>query len=96
MFLPGQKVVCLNDEFTAPVLSRFACVPIKGETYTVRDVVPGCDLGGNHGEVAVYLVGLVNPQNLKGVEYGFNAERFAPLEALPGEEVEMHDELAAV
>ena len=48
--------------------------------YTVRDLVPGVSLQNTEGETAVYLMELVNPVNRHNIEYGFNAERFAPLE----------------
>ena len=46
----------------------------------MRDLVPGVSLQNTEGETAIYLVELVNPENQHGIEYGFNAERFAPLE----------------
>ena len=42
--------------------------------------MPGVSLNNSEGETAIYLVELVNPSNSHGIEYGFNAERFAPLE----------------
>ena len=54
--------------------------PKKDVIYTVRDLVPGVSLQNTEGETALYVVELVNPANRHGIEYGFNAERFAPLE----------------
>ncbi len=79
MFAPGQKVACVNDQFPLGIEKLYSALPRKDVIYTVRDLVPGVSLQNSEGEVAVYLVELVNPANRHGVEYGFNAERFAPL-----------------
>lgn len=68
MFTTGQKVVCIDDEFTEFIKVRYSALPTKNSIYTVRDV-----------EVAIYLEELINPANQAGTERGFNAERFAPL-----------------
>lgn len=79
MFVPNQKVVCIDDQFPLGIEKLYRQLPVKDQIYVIRDVVPGQSLAGTEGEVAVYLVGLVNPTNKVGVERGFNAERFAPL-----------------
>lgn len=79
MFVPNQKVVCIDDHFPLGIEKLYNKLPVKDQIYVIRDVVPGQSLAGTEGEVAVYLVGLVNPTNKVGVERGFNAERFAPL-----------------
>ena len=79
MFVPTQKVVCVDDKFPLGVEKLYNRFPVKDQIYVIRDIVPGQALSGAEGEVAVYLVGLVNPTNKVGVERGFNAERFAPL-----------------
>ena len=80
MFASGQKVACVNDQFPLGIEKLYSALPKKDVIYTVRDILPGVSLQNSEGEVAVYLVELVNPANLHGIEYGFNAERFAPLE----------------
>lgn len=80
MFTPGQKVACVDDRFPLGIEKLYSALPKKDETYTVRDLVPGVSLSNTEGETAIYLVELVNPANSHGIEYGFNAERFAPLE----------------
>ena len=57
-------------------------LPIKGVTYTIRDLVPGIDPSGEAGEMCVYLVELINPcsDTPPYPERGFKAERFRPLE----------------
>ncbi len=79
MFIPNQKVVCIDDQFPLGIEQLYNKLPVKDQIYVIRDVVPGQALNGAEGEVAVYLVGVVNPTNKVGVERGFNAERFAPL-----------------
>src|SRR5476651_695789 len=79
MFIPNQKVVCVDDKFPLGIEQLYNQLPVKDQIYVIRDIVPGQSLSGSEGEVAVYLIGLVNPTNKVGVERGFNAERFAPL-----------------
>ena len=79
MFMPGQKVACVDDNFPLGIEKLYQALPKKDEIYTVRDLVPGVSLSNTEGETAIYLVELINPENNHGIEYGFNAERFAPL-----------------
>lgn len=85
MFQPGQKVACIDDQFPLGIEKLYTALPRKDVIYTVRDLIPGVSLSNSEGEVAVYLVELVNPANRHGIEYGFNAERFAPLETADDE-----------
>jgi hypothetical protein len=80
MFLPGQPVVCVDDSFPLGIQFLYNQLPKKGNTYHIRDLVPGCDYDATPGEVAVYLVELSNPTNKLGIERGFKAERFSPLD----------------
>ncbi len=82
MYLPGQKVVCVDDVFAEAVKKFYWKLPVKGVTYTVRDLVPGIDINGELGEMCVYLVDLINPcsDTPPYPERGFRAERFRPLE----------------
>lgn len=89
MFEPGTKVVCVNDTFSpewAPYITHY---PVKSQTYTVRDIVPGTP-DGKKEDVAVYLVELVNPakgfcskNNRPALEPGFACHRFRELEEVP-------------
>jgi hypothetical protein len=81
MFLPGQAVVCVDDAFALGIEVLYDELPKKGNTYHIRDLVPGCDFQANPGEMAVYLTELRNPCNKLGIERGFKAERFVPLES---------------
>ena len=79
MFLPNQKVVCVNGRFPIGIVKFYSELPKEGVTYTIRDIVPGVGLTGDEGEVAVYLCEIKAPLNAHGIERGFRAERFAPL-----------------
>ncbi len=94
MFSTGQKVACVDDQFPLGIEKLYTALPKKDVIYTVRDLMPGVSLQNSEGEVAVYLVELINPANRHGVEYGFNAERFAPL-ATDEEEATEYEEVFA-
>ena len=79
MFECGQPVVCIDGAFPLGVEKLYRELPKSGRTYTIRDIVPGVSIDGQEGEVAVYLVEILSPDNKHGIERGFNAERFAPL-----------------
>ena len=87
MFLPNQKVVCIDGRFPIGIEKLYSELPKEGNTYTIRDIVPGVGLTGEEGEVAVYLMEITGPLNAHGIERGFRAERFAPLQTIE-EEVE--------
>ncbi len=90
--IKGQKVVCINDSFPAMVRAIYKQLPVKGITYTVREVFLGREKvvkAGDSATVGLLLEELVNPPDPlhKGQqELGFNSERFAPLEEVPEEE----------
>ena len=80
MFLPNQKVVCVDGRFPVGIEQLYGELPKEGSTYTIRDIVPGVGFTGEEGEVAVYLCEITSPLNAHGIERGFRAERFAPLQ----------------
>lgn len=90
--MKGQKVVCINDRFPSLVKAIYKQLPVKGNTYTVREVFLGREKvikAGDSATVGLLLTELVNPPDPlhRGQqELGFNSERFAPLEELPPEE----------
>jgi hypothetical protein len=92
--MKGQKVVCINDRFPAVVKAIYKQLPVKGVTYTIREVFLGREKvvkAGDSATVGLLLEELVNPPDPlhKGQqELGFNSERFAPLEELPDETAE--------
>jgi len=80
MFLPNQKVVCVNGHFPLGIGKLYHELPKEGSTYTIRDIVPGIGLTGDEGEIAVYLCEIEGPLNAHGIERGFRADRFAPIQ----------------
>ena len=88
MFLPNQKVVCVDARFPVGIEKLYFELPKEGTTYTIRDIVPGVGLTGDEGEVAVYLCEIKAPLNSHGIERGFRADRFAPLQTIEEEAAE--------
>jgi len=90
----GQKVVCTNDSFTAVIRAIYKQLPVKGNTYTIREVFLGREKvvkGGDSATVGLLLAELVNPPDpfhAGQQELGFSSERFAPLEEVPAEQAE--------
>jgi len=80
MFLPNQKVVCVDGRFPLGIEKLYDELPKEGSTYTIRDIIPGIGLTGDEGEVAVYLCEIKGRLNAHGIERGFRADRFAPLQ----------------
>src|SRR4029077_17175308 len=91
MFLPNQKVVCVDGKFPLGIEQLYSELPKEGSTYTIRDIVPGVGLTGEEGETAVYLCEITGPLNAHGIERGFRADRFAPLQTI---EEEAEEELS--
>ena len=85
MFLPNQKVVCVDGKFPLGIEKLYAELPKEGHTYVIRDIVPGVGVTGEEGETAVYLCEISSPLNAHGIERGFRADRFAPLETIEDE-----------
>jgi hypothetical protein len=98
----GQRVVCINDTFTELVRAIYRQLPVKGQTYTIREVYLGREKvvkGGDSATVGLLLVELLNPPDpfhAGREELGFSSERFAPLEEVPAEEAALaQDEAGA-
>jgi hypothetical protein len=93
--IKGQKVVCINDTFNGFVKAVYKQLPVKGNTYTIREVFLGREKivkGGDSATVGLLLAELTNPPDPFHVgkqELGFSSERFAPLEEHPPEEAEV-------
>jgi hypothetical protein len=79
----GDKVVCVDDKFPPDIGKLYDALPVKDTTYVVRDIRLGINLT-LEGDVSVLLVGLVNPKadSKAGLERGFRADRFRPLQDL--------------
>lgn len=97
----GQKVVCINDTFNDFIRAIYLQLPVKGETYTIREVFLGREKivkGGESATVGILLEELVNPPDpfhAGKQELGFTSERFAPLEELPPEKEEAEEAVGA-
>ena len=86
MFIKGQQIVCVDDQFHPSLYQYFPSMPIKDRIYTVRDMAPGQDLELQE-QLVVYLEEIIGSVNRHGLERGFNAERFVPLTELDTEEI---------
>src|ERR1700760_1711232 len=90
----GQKVVCINDEFSQFIRASYTNLPVKGVTYTIREVFLGREKvvkGGDSATLGLLLMELTNPPDpfhAGQQELGFSSERFAPLEEQPAEQEE--------
>jgi hypothetical protein len=82
----GDKVVCVDDKFPPDISKLYDALPVKDSTYVVRDIRLGINLT-LEGDVSVLLIGVVNPKadSKAGLERGFRADRFRPLEELRNE-----------
>lgn len=89
MFLTGQHVVCVDGNFPLGIEKYYTALPKEGKSYVVRGTAPGVSLKMEEGEVAVYLVGLINPTSNKAPyrERGFKCERFRSVDELTDEEI---------
>lgn len=107
MFVKGQKVVCINDDFPPEARKLFVDFPKKGSVYTVRAMYIGRgsyfrhESGQKDGEIGLLLEEILNPRDpslKKGLngELGFNSERFAPLETDSEEMTEEREEVVAI
>ena len=94
--MEGQKVVCIDGKFPLGIEKFYTALPVEGTTYIVRSVELGVNLKGEPGEVAVTLVGLVNPRSSTPPypERAFKAERFRPLRDSRIEERAVEEALA--
>lgn len=92
MFMKGQRVVCVNDTFPPAIAKMYTALPVKGQTYRVREVYLGQESPkAKDATCGITLYELRNPPDARLREIGFNSERFAPLDELP--EVEIEEEL---
>ena len=99
--IKGQQVVCTNDSVPAVIRAIYKQLPVKGSTYTIREVFLGREKvvkGGDSATVGLLLTELVNPPDpfhAGQQELGFSSERFAPLEQVPEEHAEELESVGA-
>jgi hypothetical protein len=89
MFEKGEKVVCVNGDFSATVRRLYRQLPVKDNIYTIRDVRIGrarvtSEKGASDVSFLVLLEELHNPDDPymrdgAGEEMGFRSDRFAPM-----------------
>lgn len=93
MFVTGQQVVCINDQFEPWVFKLYKQLPKKDSTYTVREVFIGKESlkdkdGGSVGIILKEIRNPIDPTCKSGPqELGFNSERFVPLDEIEFEEI---------
>jgi hypothetical protein len=94
MFKVGQKVVCVDDQWSETVKQLYLQLPVKDSIYVVRATRVGVRADElimdmrRVLEQSILLVGLYNPANNLGVEAGFAASRFRSLDELKSEATE--------
>ncbi|MDB5193146.1 MAG: hypothetical protein JWQ96_2709 [Segetibacter sp.] len=67
-----NEYLCINDVFTANQKAIFQSLPVKGESYTLKEeVVSPID-----GKKGLVFYELQNPQHPNGQEYSFRPSRF--------------------
>jgi len=101
MFIEGQRVACIDDQFPTWALALYTELPVKGKIYTIRGIGIGLDVKAivkdskvpasfvGEEDLTVWLQEIVNPDHpVSKEEYGFKASRFAPLEELTEEAIE--------
>ena len=97
----GQQVICIDDNFPAWARAMYDNLPVKDVTYTIRDVMIGCNPIGvvkqdislepnkfiGIAEVTLLLVEITNKKNeVLKQEMGFKSDRFRPLEEIETKE----------
>src|SRR5213080_1919399 len=95
--IKGQRLVCVDDRFPKWVVEFFNQLPVKGATYTIREVCLRRETlrGSESGTIALLLEELRNPPDPAhkgGEELAFKSERFAPLEEI---EISEEEEIEA-
>jgi hypothetical protein len=79
MFSVGQKIVCINDDFSNlkdEVSLKYVILPKKGETYTIREIT---SLGLTLEEIVNKKFNFLAHNNLV-TEPKFSSRRFVPLQ----------------
>jgi hypothetical protein len=93
----GQRVICINDTFSPTIRALYKQLPVKDNIYTIREVFLGREKivkGGDTATVGLLLEEITNPRDpfhQGEQELGFSSERFAPLNELPDEKVEVEE-----
>ena len=81
MFEVGEKVVCVDGEFSEMVKKLYTDLPKQDQVYVVRDIVAGKQEDMSR-TVAVLIVGITGYINSHGLESGFSTHRFRRLDEI--------------
>lgn len=87
-FTIGQKVVLVDDKWPETVKQLYLQLPVLDTVYVVRAVRVGVKADElimdmrRVLEPSLLLIGIINPANRIGPEFGFSASRFRTLEEL--------------
>ena len=95
MFEIGQQVVCVDDAFPRGVAEFHSALPFEGQVYTVRDVTPGQNWDKTE-TCAIHLHEIQGKINQLGIEHGFAAYRFRPLDEIDELQVAEKEEESTV
>jgi len=84
---PGDKVVCVDDNFPDWVNKLYTSLPKGGVQYVIRATSNGvAHEAGRKPSLVVWLLGVSNPvSEASGQEYGFQPRRFRLLDELKQE-----------
>ena len=98
MFQPGQRIVCINDQFDPIQQATIPNLPQQDNVYVVRDAFQVTRNGTSSGIWALHLRELRNPMlphpsGLGSFEPSFAAERFSRLKDDYAEVEEMLENL---
>lgn len=81
MFRPGQKVICINDQFPAQFFRLGKHLPCAGEIYTIRAISEGDSLIPGEEGPSLLLQEVINPRGRNRFrprqEVTFCSHRFA-------------------
>lgn len=79
MFRRGQKIVCVNDSSWNIFFEAYVIRPVKGDIYTIRDIIPGDAIDPM---ISFHLYEITNdpfPHPVGLLEPSFLAHRFRPI-----------------
>jgi hypothetical protein len=75
-----DEYLCINDVFTAEQKRGFENLPVKGETYTLKEEVKSAI----DNKIGLVFYELPNPSHPNGQEYSFRPGRFVKVDKTKG------------
>ena len=76
-----DEYLCINDVFTAEQKRGFENLPVKGETYTLKEEVKSAI----DNKIGLVFYELPNPSHPNGQEYSFRPNRFVKVDKTKGQ-----------